>query len=155
VLVFGGEYLDRNKLAFGWVQALSVQDLSGKDLRQIRLDKKIGVIPILSKLEAENPNCVIQVNRVTGGHGKEDRAKWLFPFLAFVTIALGLQVGFLIFMLWLVFKILFLFVLLCSALLDRQRQTFKIVLDFEDDKKRFGLSALDEMHNALLTLILW
>jgi hypothetical protein len=93
------------------------------------------------------------VSNVTGGHGKEDRVKWRFSFLIFVAIALGLQIAFIVFVLWLAAKIMFLFVLLCHALLDRPRQTFKITLDFEDEKKRFGLSALDMIHNALLTMV--
>jgi serine/threonine protein kinase len=154
VLVCGGEYLDRNKLAFGWVQALSLQDLQKKDIKQIKEENKsFGQIPFPFKEKMGAEKCVIQVNNVVGGHGNQDRAKWKTPFLIFVAIALGLQIAFIAFVLWLTAKIMFLFVLLCYALLDRPHQIIKITLDFGDEKKRFGLSSLDLIHNALLTIV--
>ncbi len=150
-LVCVGEYRDRDKLAFGWVQALSVKDMEGKDLARIRREKNVEDLPALANLE---PQCVIHVSQVKGGHGSGDRAKWRTPFLIFVTVAFGLQIAFIAFGLWISTKIIFLFVTLSYALLDRPRQTFKIILDFEDEKKRFGLAALDIVHNAILTIVL-
>ncbi|MGH9834207.1 MAG: serine/threonine-protein kinase, partial [Blastocatellia bacterium] len=151
VLVCVGEYRDRNKLAFGWVQALSVKDLEGKGLALIRREKDVEDLPALASLKSD---CAIRVSKVTGGHGSVDRAKWRLPFLVFIAVAFGLQIAFIAFALWISAKIIFLFVTLSYALLDRPRQTFKIVLDFEDEKNRFGLGALDIVHNAILTVAL-
>ena len=147
------EYLDRDRLAFGWVQALSVRDLEGKNLTEIRRSKILGEVPLLTQLENESSGCTIFVSKVDGGHAIAERSKWRLPFLVFLAVALGLQIVFTAFAFWIATKIFFLFVTLSRAVLDRPGQRLKIVLDFEDPKKRFGLIVLDTIHNALLTMV--
>ena len=71
----------------------------------------------------------------------------------FLTVALGIQMVFIVFALWIGAKIVFLFVLLTRSLLNHPKQRLRIQLDFEDEKCRFGLSDLDMIYNSYLTMV--
>lgn len=149
VVVGVPEYRGLSRVAFGWVQALYVRDHVGK-----QLEKLPGKAEVLPRLRRER-GCVVTVASVEGGHGSVDRAQWLAPFAAFLAVALGLQMVFIVIVLWLAAKIIFLFVLLIRLLnpAPRDDATLRLRLDFEDEQRRFGLGALDAVHNAFLMMI--
>ena len=154
VAVVVPEYGSGGGPAFGWVGALSVSDYEGASIEDLQARQKVGWIPALTNVCPGSARCDVRVARVTGGHGTADRDRWLYPFAVFATVALGLQVLFGSFAGWIAAKILFLFATLTRALVNRRRPGLRIVLDVEDTELRFGLGALDIVHNIVLLLTL-
>jgi serine/threonine protein kinase len=153
--VYIPEFVAKPAPAFGWVGALSVRDFEGVSLRDLQAQKRVGAIPIAATLcDAEAADCDVRVAGVEGGHGLADRDRWSYPFVAFIVVALGLQVAFGIYGGWIVAKILFLFGMFARALVNRSGRGLTIDLDFADSEMRFGLGALDVVHNMVLLLTL-
>jgi len=141
--------------AFGWVGALAVKDYEGVTVRQLQNQGRIGTIPAIESLCANTASgCDVRVARIDGGHGRNDRERWTFLFTVFLLAALGLQVLFGAFAGWVAAKTLFMFGVLTYALIDRSGRGLKIDLDFGDSEMRFGLGALDVVHNIVLLLTL-
>jgi serine/threonine protein kinase len=153
VAVYVPEFAAGPTPAFGWVGALHVKDYEGASIRELQTQHRIGVIPAAAQLCAD-ADCDIRVTAVHGGHGSADLQRWRYPFAAFTIAALGLQVLFGAFAGWIAAKILFFFGVLTSALVNRRGRGLKIELDFQDGEMRFGLGALDVLHNIVLLLIL-
>lgn len=149
------EYLGLGSVSFGWVQSLHVKNYVGKKLED--LPDKASALPSV-KQRMKKSGCVIKVGTVEGGHGDKDRQQWITSFVVFLALALGLQATFIVFALWIAAKVIFLFVLLIRLLIqapnDNPTQPLRLRLDFEDESRRFGLGALDAIHNAFMTMIL-
>jgi len=155
VAVYVPEFVAKPGPAFGWVGALAVKDFEGASLRDLQAQKRIGPIPLATTLcGGGSAECDVRVARVEGGHGAADRDRWAAAFWPFIVIALGLQVLFGVYGGWIAAKILFLFGTLTYALINRSNRGLKIDLDFADSEMRFGLGALDVVHNMVLLLAL-
>jgi uncharacterized membrane protein len=155
IAVYIPEFVAKPGPAFGWVGALAVKDVEGTSLRDLQAQKRVGPIPLAATLcGGGSADCDVRVVRVEGGHGAADRDRWSAAFWAFIVVALGLQVLFGVYAGWIAAKILFLFGTLTRALISRSERGLKIDLDFADTEMRFGLGALDVVHNMVLMLAL-
>ncbi|MBS1808672.1 MAG: serine/threonine protein kinase [Acidobacteria bacterium] len=148
------EYLGRHQVAFGWVQSLNIKNIQGATYSKLLADHRVGEIPQLKQIEQKYPGCEIRIDEVIGGHGIEDQDAWRTKFRLFLVIALGLQMAFICFALWLAAKIVFLFVLLIRLLLNRPNQQLLIKLKFDDKNHQFGLSGFSQLYNSFLAMIL-
>jgi hypothetical protein len=148
--VGGPEFSYRETHAFGWVQTDLAPRQLGKTYQNLRAAGKIGDVPALSSL---CEGCEIRVtavaNRTTGF---EQPAR--VAYAVFLVIALGHQMVLTAFVIWIVFKILFVFGLMSMALVGEARGGLRLIPDLQDrDDYRFGLGQLDHVYYAILALV--
>jgi serine/threonine protein kinase len=155
-LVAVPEYRGLHRVAFGWVQALYVGGHEGATVRPLQdqdnRDQRIS-LPRIEKLLKSNLGCAVRILKVERGRGGRDRGDLAIPFAIFLAVALGIQMVFLVFVLLIAVKLVFLFVLLIRSLLNGPNQRIRLELDFEDENRQFGLSGLDMIYNSFLTMI--
>ncbi len=116
----------------------------------LQRDGKIGGLqPVAALCEG----CAVHIAAVSNKrNGFEAPPSWWFA--AFLAIALGHQVVFTTFGLWIGAKIVFFFWILSTALLGGGTYGLRLVPDFQDtDDYRFGLGRMDNVFYAILWLV--
>jgi len=140
----------RENHAFGWVQADTAARHVGATYDDLRRAGKIGDLAPLANVCRE---CTVSVAAVYNRSESFQPPSRLW-FTLFLVSALGHQIAFTIFMTWVVFKVLFFFGLLSTALLGGGASGVRLVPDLDDkDDYRFGLGWLDNVYYAILLLI--
>jgi hypothetical protein len=107
------EYLSCRPSYFGWVQTNFASVWATSPSQNLN---SLGVIDLPGAVRAAYPTAKpeeVQVTQVLGGSQQPREKLFVFPFLY---VALRLQAFFLTFVIWLAFKILFIFMLLLTAI---------------------------------------
>ena len=137
-------------LAFGYIQAEALQGYYGKSLRDI--DESDG--REVKKLPGIPEDSLWKQNwKVTEIHGGTTTRAEKFVFWVFVVFALGVQVLFIPFAIWIFFKAIFFLRLVYKATSPNDQSPLEIKLDFEDRGKAFGLKDLHGPYNYIVAII--
>jgi uncharacterized membrane protein len=135
-------------LAFGYIQAEALHGYEGKYLQDLD-GREVKKIPGIS----EGDPLWTQHWQVTNvSPGPVTRAE-KFLFWVFVVFALGVQVLFVPFAIWIFFKAIFFLRFVYRAISPNERSPLEIKLEFEDKGKTFGLKDLHGPYNYIIAMI--
>ena len=136
-------------LAFGYIQADALPGYAGKSLETLKSEgREVKKIPGIS----EDPNWK-QNWQVTDVRGGSTTSAEKFLFWPFVVFALGVQVLFIPFAIWIFVKAYLFLRWVYKAISPSDKSPLKIELDFEDQGKAFGLRDLHGPYNYIVWII--
>jgi len=135
-------------LAFGYIQAGALHGYDEKLLQDLD-GREVKKLPTIS----EGDPLWQQHWKVTNvSQGPVTRAE-KFLFWIFVVFALGVQVLFVPFAIWIFFKAIFFLSVVYKAICPNERSPLEIKLEFEDKRKTFGLKDLHGPYNYIIAMI--
>lgn len=142
---YGGDYWN---LALGYVQAKQIPEYKDKTVAAV--GRKINLLP---GVPANDPNwkehwTIEAIEQGGATSGPEKVIYWIF-----IVFALGVQVLFVPFVIWIFFKCVFILRLIYKAVCPDRRSRLAIALDFEDENEAFGLADLYRAYNYLVAII--
>lgn len=144
---FNSETGNYEKLAFGYVQAPFIAKYDGLTLEKIVDNgRKIRNLSGI-KLEEFKRWSVKSVSFI-GKRDNSDKYYWIF-----IVFALGIQVLFIPFSIWLVLKGVYLFYFVSRAISPDGKFRVFLKLDDSNDDHRFGISLLDRAYNNIAVVV--
>jgi hypothetical protein len=136
-------------LAFGYVQAPFIKSYEQKSLADLEHQGR-RVKPVSGISDDKGWKEQWYVGSVQGGPATRTEKFFFWLFLAF---ALGIQVLFVPFAVWIFFKAIFLLRTVYKAIAPDKKSPLELKLDFGDDDKSFGMHDLHQAYNYLVAII--
>jgi hypothetical protein len=137
-------------LAFGYIQSKALPRYENKTLQQlVEEGRDVKNIPAIAA--GDNWRQKWRVVPTTTG-GTTTRSEYLL-FWPFVVFALGVQVLFIPFAIWIFFKAIFVLRCVYNATTPSERSPLELKLDYEDADHAFGLADLHQAYNYLVAII--
>ena len=158
VIVVGTEFLppglypphrgDYWGLAFGYVQSKALPGYESKTLQQVVDEgREVKNIPAIA---TDNWRQKWKVVATTGGTTTRNEYVLFWPFVVF---ALGVQVLFIPFAIWIFFKAIFVLKFVYKATTPSEQSPLELKLDYGDADHAFGLADLHQAYNYLVGII--
>ncbi|MEK6335292.1 MAG: hypothetical protein AABM67_10100 [Acidobacteriota bacterium] len=135
-------------LAFGYVQAKTIPEYRGKPLAV--LGRKVNPLPGIATDDPHwREHWIVEAIERGGAVSRPEKViYWIF-----IVFALGIQILFVPFIIWIFFKSIFFLRLIYKAICPNRRSRLAIELDFEDENEAFGLADLHRAYNYLVAMI--